>query len=80
METKTTVSWYAARMGNDHQGLIIDEKTGRNVAVSYDKADAALIAAAPDLLAALKDVLESDGDLDAMDFRMYRDAIQKAEG
>ncbi len=44
-------SWYVANTGS-HQGLIIDENTGRTIAVAYDKADAPLIAAAPDLLAA----------------------------
>jgi hypothetical protein len=37
METDQT--WYAKKAGNDSQGLVIDEKTGRNVAVSYDVAD-----------------------------------------
>jgi ABC-type branched-subunit amino acid transport system substrate-binding protein len=43
-------------------------------------ANARLIAAAPDLLAALMDVLDADGDLDAMDFNRYRAAIAKATG
>lgn len=42
-------NWYEAFAGTD-QGLIIDEKTGENIAVSYDKANAPLIAAAPELL------------------------------
>lgn len=42
--------------------------------------DARLIAAAPDLLACLLDVLDADGDLDAMDFNRYRAAIAKATG
>lgn len=46
-------AWYEASTGN-HQGLIVEEVTGRTVAVAYDKADAPLIAAAPDMLAALK--------------------------
>ncbi len=41
--------WHETKMGNDHQGLIIDEN-GKNIAVSYDKADARLIAAAPEML------------------------------
>lgn len=48
-------NWYVGKTGN-HQGLVIEEGTGRNVAVAYDKADAQLLAAAPDLLATLKDV------------------------
>ena len=47
--------WYVGNNSNDSQGLIIEENTGRNVAVSYDPKDAALIAAAPELLAALED-------------------------
>lgn len=46
-------TWYTAETGN-HQGLIIDEQTGANIAVTYDKAHAPLIAAAPELLAALE--------------------------
>lgn len=41
--------WYETGTGN-HQGLVISESTGANVAVVYDKRDARLIAAAPDLL------------------------------
>jgi hypothetical protein len=49
----TLDTWYVASTGN-HQGLILSEKDGRNVAVAYDKADAPLIGAAPDLLEALR--------------------------
>jgi hypothetical protein len=42
--------WYTKSKADDRQGLIIDEKTGANIAVSYDAAHAPLIAAAPDLL------------------------------
>ena len=42
--------------------------------------DARLIAAAPDLLACLLDVLDADGDLDSMDWNRYRAAILKATG
>lgn len=45
-------TWHAAKTGN-HQGLIIDE-AGNNIAVAYDAKDATLIAAAPELLEALK--------------------------
>lgn len=46
-------TWHESNTGND-QGLIIDDETGRNVAVSYEAKDAKLIAAAPELLEALK--------------------------
>lgn len=55
MKTEYTEStWYVAETGN-HQGLIIDEKTGANIAVVYDKKHASLIAAVPRLLAALEE-------------------------
>jgi hypothetical protein len=50
--------WYEANMGNDRQGLVIEEATGRNIAVTYDKADAALVAAAPELLDTLKEAVD----------------------
>ena len=49
--------WTVAKTGN-HQGLIVEGNTGRNIAVSYDKADAPLIAAAPGLLEASKALME----------------------
>lgn len=42
--------------------------------------DPRLIAAAPELLACLLDVLDADGDLDVMDFNRYRAAVAKATG
>ena len=48
--------WYAANMGNDYQGLVIDEKTGANIAVTYDKRHAPFVAAAPAMYEALSDV------------------------
>ena len=47
--------WYAANMGNDYQGLVIDEKTGANIAVTYDKRHAPFVAAAPAMYEALQD-------------------------
>ncbi len=44
---------------------------------SEDAANARLVAAAPELLACLIDVLEADGDLYAMDFDRYRAALAK---
>jgi hypothetical protein len=46
-------NWYHNNQGNG-QGLIIDEATGRNVAVAYDGKDAQLLAAAPQLLDAIQ--------------------------
>jgi len=46
------MKWYTSNTAT--QGLIIEEETGRTIAVSYDKKDAELIAATPNLLEALK--------------------------
>lgn len=62
------MKWYAKKTnaGSAHeQGLIADEDTGRSVAVCYDSKDMNLLAAAPELLAAMEDcagVLQSIED------------------
>jgi hypothetical protein len=40
------------------QGIIADEETGRTVAVVYDSKDGDILAAAPDMLAALEELVE----------------------
>lgn len=52
------MSWYKARMSGNGQGLVVDADTGRNVAVTYDEQYAALVAAAPDLRAAVQGLLD----------------------
>lgn len=75
--------WYAASTGTD-QGLIISEETGKSIAVVYDKKDACLIAAAPDLLEACQHFMKCiacDGTRcapNAEDFYFAREAIRKA--
>ena len=77
------MKWYKSSTGN-HQGLICSEDGGENIAVSYDKKDADLIAAAPELLAELKDALrifERDRvSARPEQYRKIRDVIAKAEG
>lgn len=58
MSTQTqTPGWYVTRTGT-HQGLIVSEETGENIAVAYDKANAPVIAAAPELLSTCKKLVE----------------------
>ena len=87
------MEWYVGSTGN-HQGLVIEEESGRNVAVAYDKKDAPLLAAAPELLKALQrlddavsqDILTDAPECDkavravAAAQRRARAAISKAKG
>ena len=52
----TDDKWYVSSTGN-HQGLIVDEATGKNIAVTYDKQHAPLVAAAPQLLTRLQELV-----------------------
>ena len=52
------MSWYATNAGNDFQGIVVDEKTGKNIAVAYDKKDTPLLAAAPEMRALLIDAVQ----------------------
>lgn len=47
-------TWYATASAGNHQDIIIDELTGATIAITYQKQVAPLLAAAPDLLAALQ--------------------------
>lgn len=76
------VKWYEASTGN-HQGLIVEEGSGRNIAVAYDKADAPLIAAAPELLALLEKIqagFESGTDIKSRYAHEVRFVIREAKG
>ena len=53
------MNWYTKSKVDDLQGLVIEEETGRNVAVTYDSKDAVLVAAAPELLNSLKEIMEN---------------------
>jgi len=50
------MKWYK-NQGSSGQALVVDEETGRTVAVAYDGADGNLLAAAPALRTALSEIL-----------------------
>ena len=66
--------WYTAGTGS-HQGLIIAEVTGENVAVTYDARDASLVAAAPDMLEALRAI----AGLQRCDAKEWSDLVYRAK-
>lgn len=53
-----SVRWYSANAGRS-QGLVIDEETGRNIAVVYDRKNAKLLAQAPSMRELLLDLEQS---------------------
>ncbi len=50
---------WTGQITSSDQGLVIDDETGRNIAVAYDPKHTSLIAAAPDLLTALIQMLDA---------------------
>jgi len=84
--TQVRHAWYATRANSNGHGFVIDEATGRNVAVAYDSADAPLLAAAPELLEACKLAVDHFNTTDATHDRTgrrvgctaVRDAIRAA--
>jgi hypothetical protein len=80
---KNINNWYDGKMGNDHQGLIADEKTGKNIAVCYDKKHTALISACPEMYEALKRaayIYESSGLMKTDEYTNLCAVLAKAEG
>lgn len=80
---KHTPPYYRAKMTGNGQGLIIDEKTGSNIAVVYDEDDTDEIVHAVNmhelLLATLKQAVESLDEFGCEDIVYYKDIIEKAE-
>lgn len=75
--------WYTMAKGNDYQSPVSQEGTGKTVALTYttNDADAHLIAAAPDLLAACEAMLEHrECPTRSPEARLMREAISKAKG
>jgi len=56
--TQARHTWYATRANSNGHGFVIEEATGRDVALVYDSTDAPVLAAAPELLEALKALFE----------------------
>lgn len=76
----TPGSWAVGSNGASTKVVDADGKAVCMLTYRKDHWNGDLIAAAPDLLACLLEVLDADGDLNAMDFDRYRAAIAKAGG
>jgi hypothetical protein len=66
------MKWYAKHNSNG-QGLVIDESTGENIAVSYKAENASLIAATPEAIGLLTDVLDMLNNMTSEDFSIGMD-------
>jgi hypothetical protein len=83
-----TPQWYAKKAGNDSQGLVIDERTGENIAVTYKAENAPFIVTACNSHSAMLNALElltswyddDTGDTDKFDdlIDLAKQAIQQA--
>lgn len=81
--------WYTPTKYDALQGLVIDESTGANIAVTYDPKDAQKIAALPELVEALRNLLDDveyarqyiePGLIGARQVRAARAALALLEG
>ena len=70
--------WYVANTCT-HNGLVVEEKSGENIAVTYKKENARLIASAPELLKALMDIIKNIENDNLEEFLIEaKDVIKKA--
>jgi len=65
--------WRVANMGNDTQGLVIDENTGENVAVTYKAENAPVVAIAPEAIDLLAETLDMLNNITTYDFSIGKD-------
>jgi hypothetical protein len=72
-------TWYAGVFAGGHQGSVAEEETGRTVALTYDPADAPLIAQAPAMLEALRALLTAPKCMDTGIGEMPSDELREAE-
>ena len=82
MSAHTPGPWKAQTFATSWKVWPISRRKADGSAVAYDctEADARLIAAAPELLEALRYLLDNQGDYSAAGIAICREAIAKAEG
>ena len=67
------MNWYVAHNSNDTQGLVIEESTGENIAISYKAENASLIASAPESISLLREALDMLNNMTSNDFAIGKD-------
>ena len=67
------MKWYAAHNSNDTQGLVIDESTGENIAITYKAENASLIASVPEAIILLAETLDMLNNMTSKDFSLGMD-------
>ncbi len=74
--------WGSGKLGNDADQWAINDESGRTIGLSYHgEANARIIAASPELLAVLQEIIEMDPDGLPPTLRLRGQiAIAKAEG
>ena len=67
--------WYVSSMGTDphNQGVVADENTGETVAISYKTENAPILAAAPEAIGLLAEVLDTLNNMTSVDFSLGKD-------
>lgn len=66
-------NWYVAHSACPYQGLVVDEETGKNVAVSYDKEDAPILAAGKEAVELLSETLDLLNNMTSNDYSLGKD-------
>ena len=64
--------WHVTNTGND-QGLVIDDNTGENIAVTYKAENAPIVAIAPEAVDLLAETLDMLNNMTTADFSIGKD-------
>lgn len=65
-------NWYVASTMND-QGLVVDENTGENIAITYKAENATLVASAPEAIRLLAETLDMLNNMTSKEFSLGGD-------
>ena len=72
-DQKMEKNWCVGNNASDMQGLVIDENTGENIAVTYKTENAPLVAIAPEAVELLAEILDTLNNMTTNDFSIGKD-------